>query len=86
MTHDQAVIAVPLLNSYAHQYLGLGLGDVMVAGGRREGKWLLMVATDMGVAEATDFDAAKAVIDTTFDAVAASSVCQRSDTEEKTDG
>ena len=73
MTHDQAIIAVPLLNSYAHQYLGLDQDDVMVAGGRREGDWLLMVATDSGVAEATDFDAAKAVIDTLFDAVAASS-------------
>ena len=63
MTHDQAVIAVPLLNSYAHQYLGLGIGDVMVAGGRRNGDWLLMVATDTGVQEAGDFDAAKAMID-----------------------
>ncbi len=73
MTHDQAVIAVPLLNSYAHQYLGLTVNDVLVSGGRRDGEWLLMVATDTGVEEAPDFDAAKAVIDTMFDVVAASS-------------
>ncbi len=63
MTHDQAIIAVPLLNSYAHQYLGLGVGDVEIAGGRRDGAWLLMVATDAGVQEAHDFDAAKVMID-----------------------
>ena len=63
MNDDQAMIAVPLLNSYAHQYLGLSVDAVGVAGGRRDGTWLLMVATKDGVAEAADFDEAKALID-----------------------
>ena len=73
MTPDQARIAVPLLNSYAHQYLGLGVDDVLVSGASIGGRWQLIVAVPAGVQWADDFDAAKAAIDTLFDAVAASS-------------
>lgn len=63
MTEDQAKIAVPLANSYAHQYLGLSPGDVLISGGRKGGSWMLLVATAAGVEVAEDFDAAKRIID-----------------------
>lgn len=63
MTNEQANIAVPLLNSYAHQYLGLPADAVSIAGARIEAEWILILATIDGVKEAEDFDAAKAIID-----------------------
>ena len=63
MTKEQAAIAVPILNSYAHQYLGLKLGEVTVAAGHGPGGWRLMVALPGGVREVPDLDAAKQIID-----------------------
>ena len=63
MTEEQAAIAVPILNSYAHQYLGLALGQVMIAAGHGPDGWRLMVALPGGVREAPDLDAAKQIID-----------------------
>lgn len=65
MTRDQALIAVPLLNSYAHQFLGLTPGEVQIAGAaNRAGGWTLIVARgDMEIEAALDFDTAKALID-----------------------
>lgn len=63
MTKSQAGIAVPLLNSYAHEYLGLTKNDVVVAGGGIDGKCIIIVAMKEGVQEAQNFDAAKVMID-----------------------
>lgn len=63
MTRDQAAIAVLILNSYAHQYLGLPLDRVMVSGGKKDGAWVLLVATEAGMQIAADLDAAKLMID-----------------------
>lgn len=63
MTEAQATIAVPLLNSYAHQYLGLPPQDVLVSAGRKNGRWFLLVGTPQNIAEAADFDEAKQMID-----------------------
>lgn len=64
MTKEQASIAVPILNSYAHQYLGLQLGQVMVAAADfPQDGWRLMVALPSGVRTADDLDAAKQIID-----------------------
>lgn len=64
MTEDQAVAAVPLLNSYAHQYLGLSPSKVLVGGGHGPNGWKLIVAVkDRPTAAADDFDAAKRMID-----------------------
>ena len=74
MTPDQARIAVPLLNSYAHEYLGLKQGDVMVGAGEKDGLWDLFVATKAsqdGVQIVKDFDAAKAIIDGLIPSVSA---------------
>lgn len=64
MTRDQAAIAVPILNSYAHQYLGLSPEQVMIAGGHGPNGWVLIVAIGNDVRAAADLDAAKLMIDT----------------------
>ena len=64
MTRGQTAIAVPLLNSYAHQYLGLSMDDVIVSGGQNaDGWWLIVVADGKKPELVPDFDAAKALID-----------------------
>lgn len=63
MTKEQAAIAVPILNSYAHQYLGLKQGQVIVAAGHGPQGWRLIVALPSGVQDAPDLDAAKQIID-----------------------
>lgn len=64
MTRDQTAIAVPLLNSYAHQYLGLSMDAVIVSGGQNaDGWWLIVVADGKKPELVPDFDAAKALID-----------------------
>ncbi len=63
MTPEQAHIAVPLLNTYAHGYLGLTAADVLVAAGKKDNDWMLIVATEPGVQGVSDFDGAKAIID-----------------------
>ena len=64
MTEAQAGIAMTLLNSYAHDYLGLSHADVMVAAGRKhEDLWILIVARKEGTLAAANFDAAKRIID-----------------------
>ena len=64
MTEAQAGIAVAILNSYAHQYLGLSFGEILTMGGCRAGKWVLLVSCrNSPVTEAADLDAAKQIID-----------------------
>ena len=63
MTREQCAVAVPILNSYAHQYLGLDRRRLLVAGGGKGGKWWLIVALPAGPEKAADLDAAKAMID-----------------------
>jgi hypothetical protein len=63
MTRDQAAIAVPILNSYAHQYLGMSPDRILVAAGNGPNGWVLIVATDGDVKPAADLDAAKSMID-----------------------
>lgn len=65
MTRAQLGIAVPLLNSYAHQYLGIHHGAIAIAGGIKGDECTLIVSADgWGEARpAEDFDAAKAMID-----------------------
>ena len=63
MTPDQAAIAVPILNTYAHGYLGLPVSDVLVSGAELNGEWRLIVAIPTGVHWAVDLDHAKAIID-----------------------
>lgn len=66
MTRDQASIAVPILNSYAHTYLGLPLDRVLVAAGNGPSGWVLIVAIDGDVSSVTDLDDAKKMIDGAF--------------------
>ena len=64
MTEEQTIIAGPLLNSYAHQYLGLPPSKVIVAGAHGHDGWVLIVARiGHDTAFAKDFDEAKAMID-----------------------
>lgn len=65
MTPEQTAVAIPILNSYAHQYLGLNVGDVVVGGGLTDdGNGVLIVAiVGQETLGAHDFDAAKAAID-----------------------
>ncbi len=64
MTAAQAAIAVPILNSYAHQYLGLSPNDILISGGRKGERWRLLVAHGDGiVTEVADLDAAKQIVD-----------------------
>lgn len=63
MTREQAEIAVPILNSYAHQYLGLSRSEVLVAAGHGPAGWRLIVATGGAVQGVADLDAAKTIID-----------------------
>ena len=66
LTEEQATIAAPLLNSYAHQYLGLNPDDILVASGRtKDNAYVLIVAqSDREEARtAFDFDQAKEMID-----------------------
>lgn len=64
MTEAQTVVAGPLLNSYAHGYLGLPPIDVLVAGAHGRDGWGLIVArTGHETAFAKDFDEAKQMID-----------------------
>lgn len=42
MTRDQCSIAVLMLNSYAHQFHDLDMGDVAISGfGMKDGSWQL---------------------------------------------
>ncbi len=63
MTREQCAIAVIILNSYAHQYLGLALNRVLVAGGHGPAGWMLIVAIDETTVAVADLDAAKRLID-----------------------
>ena len=64
MTEAQASIAGPLLNSYAHQYLGLPYNAVLVTGAMKDGHWFLIVARDSHeTARVETFDGAKLLID-----------------------
>ena len=67
MNEGQARIAIPLLNSYAHQYLGMPHNSIGIGGGRDPQRgWVLIVVGDHWDEgqEAKDFDEAKALIDT----------------------
>ena len=69
ITEAQAAIAVPILNSYAHDYLGMEVTDILISGGGRvvgpemQYEWGLIVVTKDGAAQADDLDAAKRLID-----------------------
>ena len=70
LSKEQAAIGVPLLNSYAHQYLGLDPADVAIAAAHGHSGWYFVVAI-RGDGEpahcAVDFSVAKALIDATFE-------------------
>jgi hypothetical protein len=64
LSKAQAGIAVPLLNSYAHQYLGLSPADIQVVAFEQGNEgWQLFVATPGEGTLADNFDAAKLLID-----------------------
>lgn len=63
MNRDQAEIAVPFLNTYAHGYLGLARDKIIVVGIEHAGVWSLLVATLDSTTPAADLDEAKALID-----------------------
>lgn len=63
MNRGQTNIAQAILNSYAHQYLGIPHHQVMVAGAHNPEGWHLIIACDGGPKIAHDLDAAKAIID-----------------------
>jgi hypothetical protein len=64
MTYEQAAIAGPLLNSYAHSYLGLPYNSVLTTGAMKDDQWFLIVARAGHGAETVDsFDEAKRLID-----------------------
>ncbi len=75
LDYDRLAIGLALLNTYAHDYLGLPTGAIMVSGGvHKVGRFrsgrdavqctFIVAMADRDKAEGADtFDAAKAIID-----------------------